>query len=163
MFSARGYNIDSLSVAPTLDPTVSRITCTTSGSDEVVEQIVKQLRKLIDVLRVVQFPIGSGDFVAREMILIKLQAPGQDKKEIMRIADIFRAKVVDVTKDNLTLEVTGDQGKLTAFLDLLNPSDILEVARTGTVALSRRGDRLQIGTTPVHKNGERGEKAMYGV
>jgi acetolactate synthase-1/3 small subunit len=137
MFSARGYNIDSLSVAETLDPTVSRVTCTTTGSEEIVEQIVKQLRKLIDVLRVVHFPLGSRGFVTREMLLVKVEAREHQRSEIMRIAEIFRSKVVDVGKEHLTLEVTGDEEKIQAILELLNSAVILEVARTGLVALPR--------------------------
>ena len=137
MFSARGYNIDSLSVAETMDATISRITCMTSGSDEVLEQIVKQIRKLIDVLRVVHFPLGCGQFVAREMVLIRIQARDHERAEIMRIAEIFRGKVVDVTKESITLEATGDQEKIQAMLELLQPMGILEIARTGPVALPR--------------------------
>jgi len=109
----------------------------TCVSDEVLEQIVKQIRKLIDVLRVVHFPLGSGLFVAREMVLIRVLAKDHERAEIMRIAEIFRGKVVDVTKESITLEVTGDQDKIQAMLELLRPSGILEVARTGPVALPR--------------------------
>ncbi len=143
MFSARGYNIDSLSVGETLDPTVSRITCTTSGNDQIVEQIVKQLRKLIDVIRVVHFPVGSASFVTREMLLIKTKALDHQRAEIMRITEIFRAKVIDVTSETITVEVTGNQEKLDAILELLRPMGVLEIARTGQVALSRGNGKVQ--------------------
>jgi len=155
MFSARGYNIDSLSVAETLDPTVSRITCTTSGSDEIVEQILKQLRKLIDVLRVVHFPLGSAQFVAREMLLIKVHARDHHRAEVMRIAEIFRAKVVDVSKASITLEATGNQEKIGAIVELLQPMGISEVARTGLVAIARGSARLHNGVAK-EQDGRRG-------
>ncbi len=109
MFSARGYNIDSLSVGETMDPTVSRITCTTTGDEGIMEQVVIQLRKLIDVIRVVCFPLGSDEFVTREMVLVKVRALDRQRGEVMRIGEIFRAKVVDVSKETITLEVTGAQ------------------------------------------------------
>jgi acetolactate synthase-1/3 small subunit len=142
MFSARNYNIDSLSVAETMDPTISRITCTAVGDNLEIEQVMKQLRKLIDVIRVVNFTTANGDFVTREMALIKVGAKERNRAEIMRTADIFRAKIVDAGLDSLTLEVTGDEKKINAILELLNPFGILEIARTGQVALSRGGRRL---------------------
>ncbi len=145
MFSARGYNIDSLSVGETMDPTMSRITCTTSGDEGIMEQVVKQLRKLIDVIRVVHFPLGSDEFVTREMVLIKVRALDRERGEVMRIGEIFRAKVVDVSKETITLEVTGDQEKIGAILELLRPMGIMEIARTGQVGLSRGKGRLQNG------------------
>ncbi|MGQ9653789.1 MAG: acetolactate synthase small subunit [Thermodesulfobacteriota bacterium] len=146
MFSARGYNIDSLAVGETMDPTVSRITCTTSGDQGIIEQVVKQLRKLIDVIRVVHFPVWSDEFVTREMVLVKVRALDQERGEVMRIGEIFRAKVVDVSKETITLEVTGDQGKIDAILELLRPMGVMEIARTGQVGLSRGNRRLQNGT-----------------
>ena len=143
MFSARGYNIDSLAVGETLDPTVSRITCTTTGSELVVDQIVKQLRKLIDVIRVIHFHLDSKDFITREMMLIKVKAYEHHRAEIMRITEIFRAKIVDVSKESLTVEVTGDQGKLEAILELLRPIGIQEIARTGLVGLLRGVGKLR--------------------
>ena len=143
LFSARGYNIDSLAVGETTDPAFSRITCSTSGSEKIVEQIVKHLHRLIDVLQVVRFPVGSSRFVAREMLLIKLRAKDNKRAEVMRIADIFKAKIVDVRQDNLTLEVTGDQEKLEAVMELLKPIGVIEIARTGHVALSRGNGGLQ--------------------
>jgi len=142
MFSARNYNIDSLSVAETTDPTISRITCTAVGDDLQIEQVMKQLRKLIDVIRVVNFTAANGDFITREMVLIKVNAKERNRAEIMRTSDIFRAKVVDASRESLTLEVTGDEKKIDAILELLKPYGILEIARTGQVALSRGGKRL---------------------
>ncbi|MFQ6079341.1 MAG: acetolactate synthase small subunit [Thermodesulfobacteriota bacterium] len=142
MFSARNYNIDSLSVAETIDPTISRITCTAVGNDLEIEQVMKQLRKLIDVIRVVNFTTANGDFITREMVLVKVSAKEKNRAEIMRTSDIFRAKIVDASRESLTLEVTGDEKKINALLELLNPFGILEIARTGQVALSRGGKRL---------------------
>ena len=142
MFSARDYNIDSLSVAETMDPTMSRITCTAVGNDLQIEQVMKQLRKLIDVIRVVNFTTANGDFITREMALIKVKARERNRAEIMRTADIFRAKIVDASRESLTLEVTGDEEKINAILELLKPFGILEIARTGQVALARGGRRL---------------------
>ncbi len=142
MFSARDYNIDSLSVAETMDPTISRVTCTAVGDDLEIEQVMKQLRKLIDVIRVVKLTTANDDFITREMALIKVSARERNRAEIMRTADIFRAKIVDASRESLTLEVTGDEKKISAILELLNPFGILEIARTGQVALSRGGRRL---------------------
>ncbi len=142
MFSARAYNIDSLAVAETMDPTVSRITCTAVGDRLEIEQIMKQLRKLIDVIRVVNFTAANGDFITREMALIKVSARERDRAEIMRTSDIFRAKIVDVNRESLTLEVTGDEDKISAILELLKPFGILEIARTGQVAIARGARRL---------------------
>jgi acetolactate synthase-1/3 small subunit len=142
MFSARDYNIDSLSVAETMDPTISRITCTAVGDNLEIEQVMKQLRKLIDVIRVVNFTASEGDFITREMALIKVSAKERNRAEIMRTADIFRGKIVDASRESMTLEVTGDEKKVNAILELLKPFGILEIARTGQVALSRGGRRL---------------------
>ena len=142
MFSARDYNIDSLSVAETMDPTISRVTCTAVGDDLEIEQVMKQLRKLIDVIRVVNLTTANDDFITREMALIKVSARERNRAEIMRTADIFRAKIVDASRENLTLEVTGDEKKINAILELLTPFGILEIARTGQVALSRGTRRL---------------------
>jgi acetolactate synthase-1/3 small subunit len=156
MFSARNYNIDSLSVAETMDPTVSRITCTAVGDNLEIEQVMKQLRKLIDVIRVVNFTTANGDFITREMALIKVSARERNRAEIMRTADIFRAKIVDASRESLTLEVTGDEGKIDAMLELLTPFGIVEIARTGQVALARGGRSLidrhtGTGKPPVQK------------
>ncbi|MGE4553040.1 MAG: acetolactate synthase small subunit [Desulfovibrionaceae bacterium] len=135
LFSGRGFNIDSLNVAPTHEPGVSRMTLTTNGDEQIVEQIVKQLRKLVTVIKVRD--LTEVHSVEREMALIKVNAEGQKRAEILRIVDIFRCKVVDVSLDELTIEVTGDRGKIEAILDLLTRFGIKEIARTGAVALKR--------------------------
>ncbi len=135
LFSGRGYNIESLCVAETLEPNVSRITIVTQGNLPVIEQIKKQLNKLINVIKV--FDLTSTEFVQREMALIKVTAKPESRAEILRIVDIFRCKVVDVGLEHYTVEVTGDEGKLAAILSLLRPIGIKEIARTGIIALQR--------------------------
>ncbi len=135
LFSARGYNIESLSVGETQDPGVSRITIVTTGDDFIVEQIIKQLHRLIDIIKVID--LTGTSFVDREMVLIKVNAGASVRAEVLRISDIFRAKVVDVSAKTYTIEVTGDEGKIQAILGLLRPIGIKEIARTGKVALSR--------------------------
>ena len=135
LFSGRGFNIESLSVAPTLDPSKSKMVITTSGNDQVLEQIKKQLNKIINVIKVVDFM--EKDFVEREMILIKVKAREDTRAEVLRISDIFRAKVVDVSQSSYTLALTGDQGKLKAFIDLLAPAGIIDFIRTGTIVMER--------------------------
>src|SRR5213083_3235886 len=135
LFSARGYNIESLSVGETLDPTVSRMTLVVSGDEFVIEQVTKQLHKLIDVIKVNDLTDES--HVERELMLIRVNAEPQHREEILRTADIFRAKVVDVTQVSFVLEATGDEGKLEALVELLRPMGIQEVVRTGKVAIAR--------------------------
>jgi acetolactate synthase-1/3 small subunit len=135
LFSGRGFNIESLSVAPTLDPSKSKMVITTSGNDQVLEQIKKQLNKIINVIKVVDFM--EKDFVEREMILIKVNAREDTRAEVLRISDIFRAKVVDVSQSSYTLALIGDQGKLKAFIDLLAPAGIIDFIRTGTIVMER--------------------------
>lgn len=135
MFSGRGFNIHSLTVAPTLDPNFSRMTIVTQGTEQTTEQIIKQLRKLINVVKVQD--ISSIDHVERETALIRVSASDDSRAEVLRITDIFRAKVVDVTHDTLTVEVTGAQSKLEAIIELLKPIGILESVRTGLVAIPR--------------------------
>ena len=135
LFSGRGYNIDSLSVAETTDPGTSRITIVTSADMPVVEQIKKQLNKLINVIKV--YELTGSDFVEREMALIKVKAMPEHRAEILRIVDIFRCKVVDVGQNHYTIEVTGNAGKLDALLSLLKPIGIKEIVKTGVVALFR--------------------------
>jgi acetolactate synthase I/III small subunit len=135
MFSGRGFNIHSLAVAPTLDPEYSRMTIVTHGSQQIIEQIIKQLRKLINVVKVQDLTLG--DYVDREMILIRVKATGPKRAEVLNITDIFRAKVVDVTHDTVTIEVSGTQSKIEAILELLAPVGILELLRTGMVAIPR--------------------------
>ena len=135
LISGRGFNIDSLSVAETLDPEVSLITLVTSGSDLIVEQIIKQLRKLINVIKVVD--LTETDFVERELILIKVRAEERSRAEVLRIVDIFRCKVVDVSPRHYTLEVTGTEGKIKAILELMSNFGIEEIVSTGRIAIAR--------------------------
>ena len=135
LFSARGYNIESLTVAPTEDPTLSRMTIVTSGSDEVIEQITKQVNKLIDVVKV--FDLNEGRHIERELMLIKLRAEGKDREEIKRTADIFRGRVIDVTEKTYTIELTGTGEKLDAYLEAVNRELILETVRTGACGVGR--------------------------
>jgi len=135
LFSGRGYNIDSLSVAETLDPTVARMTIVARATQLVIEQLVKQLHKLIDVIKVID--LTDEEHVSREMLLLRVGASPATRAEILRIADIFRAKIVDVTPLSYTLEVTGDESKISAIVELLRPFGIQEVVRTGKVAIAR--------------------------
>lgn len=135
LFSGRGFNIESLNVAPTLDPEVSHMTISTLGDEAIIEQIVKQLRKLITVIKVVD--LTEHKAVQREMALLKVLAEDRNRAEILRIVDIFRCKVVDVGPNDVTLEAIGDHGKIQALINLLTRFGIKEIARTGTVALKR--------------------------
>lgn len=135
LFSGRGYNIESLCVAATTDPNVSRLTMVTIGDETIVEQIKKQLNKLINVIKVYDFT--STKHIQRELILIKVNARPESRAEILRIVDIFRGKVVDVGQNHFTIEVTGSEDKLQAIITLLTPIGIKEIARTGTIALQR--------------------------
>jgi len=135
LFSGRGFNIESLSVGETLDPTVSRMTIVTRGDDRIIEQVIKQLRKLVDVIKVSD--LTGTSFVERELILVKVKATEMGKAEILRINDIFRGKIVDVSPGTYTFLITGDQDKTDAFVKLIKPFGIKEIARTGKVALAR--------------------------
>jgi len=135
LFSGRGFNIESLCVAETMDSDISRITLVTSGDDMILEQIQKQLNKLINVIKVINFTEKPS--IYREMLLIKVTAKATFRAEILRIVDIFRCKVVDVGPEHYTIEVTGDDGKINALLNLLRPMGIKEIARTGSIALAR--------------------------
>ncbi|MDD2605795.1 MAG: acetolactate synthase small subunit [Desulfobacterales bacterium] len=135
LFSGRGFNIESLCVAETIDPKISRITLVTLANPPVVEQIEKQLNKLVNVIKVRD--LSGDDAVKREMALICVQAKPEHRAEILRIVDIFRCKVVDVGLEHYIIEVTGDEGKLAALINLLRPMGIQKIARTGTVALLR--------------------------
>ncbi len=135
LFSGRGFNIESLCVAPTMDAAVSRITVTTKANPPLIEQIEKQINKLINIIKVRDLSIEQA--VKREMALIRVKANAQTRAEVLRIVDIFRCKVVDVGAEQYTIEVTGDQGKIEALLRLLKPIGIKEIARPGTVALYR--------------------------
>lgn len=139
LFSARGYNIESLSVAPTEDPTLSRMTLVTNGPDEMVEQITKQLNKLIEVVKLVD--LSSEGYVERELMLVKVRAVDKDREEMMRLANIFRGNIIDVTNELYTIELTGTRAKLDGFLQAIDRNLILEIARTGVSGLSR-GERI---------------------
>jgi len=135
LFSARGFNIDSLAVGETEDPTISRITMVVPGDDQIIEQVIKQLRKLIDVIKVVD--LTNQPIIARELVMVRVKARGQERDEIMRLAEIFRAHIVDVHPESFTLEVTGTEDKIQALLTLLKPFGIKKLVRTGKVALAR--------------------------
>ena len=135
LFAAKGYNIDSLSVGATEEQGVSRMTIVTHGDDQIIEQIIKQLNKLIDTIKVVDLTFES--FVERELALVKVQSSSDTRSEIMQVAEIFRAKVVDISPKTLTLEATGSQPKVDAIISMLKPFGIKELARTGRVALKR--------------------------
>jgi acetolactate synthase-1/3 small subunit len=135
LFSGRGFNIESLCVAETTDPTVSRITLVTSGDDQVLEQVTKQLNKLINVIRVSDF--SNRSYIVRELVLVKVAADERTRGEVMNVVSIFRGKVVDVGSRSYVVEVTGAEEKIAAFLDLLRPYGIKEIVRTGMVAMFR--------------------------
>ncbi len=135
LFSGRGFNIESLCVAETMDPNVSRMTIVTSGNEQIIEQIIKQLHKLINVIKVID--LTGADHVERELMLVKVATDVNNRAEVLRIADIFRAKIVDVSPKYYTIETTGDESKLTALTELLRPHGIKEVARTGKIAMVR--------------------------
>jgi acetolactate synthase I/III small subunit len=135
MFSGRGYNIDSLNVAPTHDPEVSRMTIVARGDDATVEQIVRQLNKLVNVLEVTDF--CDYEYIDRELVLVKVKVDGKRRSEVMQITDIFRTKIVDVQPKSMTIEVTGNETKVTKFIELMENFGVLELTRTGKVALSR--------------------------
>ncbi|MBK5969216.1 MULTISPECIES: acetolactate synthase small subunit [Thiorhodovibrio] len=135
LFSARGYNIESLTVAPTDDPTLSRMTLVTCGNDDIVEQIKKQLNKLIDVVKLAD--LSEGPHIEREMMLIKLRAKGADREELKRLTEIFRAKIVDVTESSYVVELTGTSSKLDAFIQAVPDGLITEVVRSGPSGIGR--------------------------
>ena len=139
LFSARGYNIESLTVAPTEDPSLSRMTIVTYGSDEVIEQIIKQLNKLIDVVKVLD--LNGGKHIERELMLVKVKASHQYREEMKRISDIFRGRIIDVSDNTFTVEITGSSTKLDAYIESLDKSAIVETVRTGSSGIGR-GDRI---------------------
>lgn len=139
LFSARGYNIETLTVAPTEDATLSRLTIMTTGSEDVIEQITKHLNRLVDVVKVVD--LTEGAHIERELMLIKVRAVGKEREEVKRMADIFRGRIVDVTDKSYTIELTGTQEKTQAFIDALDRSSILETVRTGVSGIGR-GERI---------------------
>lgn len=139
LFSARGYNIESLTVATTEDATLSRMTIVTSGNDAIIEQIIKQLNKLIDVVKVLD--LNDGKHIERELMLIKVKASNTHREEMKRMCDIFRGRIIDVTDGSFTIELTGSGHKLDAFIESLDKSAILETVRTGASGIGR-GDRI---------------------
>ena len=139
LFSARGYNIESLSVAPTQDQSLSRMTIVTSGSDEVIEQIIKQLNKLIDVVRVLD--LNDGRHIERELMIVKVKATNKYRDEIKSISDTFGGRIIEMTETTFTIEITGPSSELDDFLDSLNKSAIIETVRTGALGIGR-GDRI---------------------
>ena len=139
LFSARGYNIETLTVAPTEDRSLSRLTIVTSGSDEIIEQITKQLNKLVDVIKVVD--LSEAAHIERELMLIKVRATGKDREEMKRMADIFRGRIIDVTETTYVIELTGSGSKLDSFIQAIDKDLILETVRTGVSGIGR-GDRI---------------------
>ena len=139
LFSARGYNIESLTVAPTEDASMSRMTIVTTGSDEIIEQINKQLNKLVDVVKVVD--ISESAHIERELMLIKVRATGKDRDEMKRMADIFRGRIIDATDSSYVIELTGNQTKLDSFIGAIDTGLILETVRSGIAGIGR-GDRI---------------------
>lgn len=135
LFSGRGFNIESLCVAETMEPGISCLTLVTRGDDAIIEQITKQLHKLIDVIKVTD--ISDKEYVEREMVLIRVKAEAQTRAEVLRIIDIFRGKVVDVSPKTYAVELTGPESKIKAVIDILRPIGIKEIVRTGTIAMSR--------------------------
>jgi len=135
LFSGRGFNIESLSVAETIDPNISRMTILTRGDDQILEQITKQLNKLINIIKVIDFK--SNEYVGRELALIKVTVTEENRSEVLSIIDIFRGKVVDVSSESYTIEITGDENKMLAIIDLFTPMGIKDIARTGSAALTR--------------------------
>jgi acetolactate synthase-1/3 small subunit len=136
LFSGRGYNIDTLNVGPTQDPNTSRMTIVTRGDDATLEQIVKQLNKLVDILQVMDF--RDGEYVDRELVLVKVGVDSKTRAEVMQITDIFRAKIVDVQPKSLTIEITGNESKVEKFIDLMKTFGVLDLTRSGKVALPRK-------------------------
>jgi len=136
LFSGRGYNIDSLNVGPTHDASASRMTIVTRGDDATIEQIVKQLNKLVDVLEVQDF--RDTEFIDRELVLVRVKVDSKTRAEVMQITDIFRAKIVDVQPKSLSIEITGNESKVEKFIVLMKTFGILELTRTGKVALPRK-------------------------
>ncbi len=135
LFSARGYNIEAMTVAPTHDPGISRMTVVTRGSEEIMEQVLKQLNKLVEVIRV--HDLTEGPHIERELMLIKVHAVGPDREEVKRLSDIFRGRIIDVTDRSYTMELTGTGEKLDAFIHALDPGMVIEVVRSGASAISR--------------------------
>jgi acetolactate synthase-1/3 small subunit len=138
MFSGRGFNIDTLNVGPTLDPATSRMTIVVRGDDSVLEQVTKQLRKLVDVIELQDF--RDDQSVDRELVLLRVSVNPQSRAEVMQLCDIFRAKIIDVQRNNLSIEITGDESKISKFIFLMEPFGISDLTRTGKIALARRDE-----------------------
>jgi len=138
MFSGRGFNIDTLNVGPTLDPSTSRMTIVVRGDDSVLDQVTKQLRKLVDVIELQDF--SDDQSVDRELVLLRVSVNPQSRAEVMQLCDIFRAKIIDVQRNNLSIEVTGDESKISKFIFLMEPFGISDLTRTGKIALARRDE-----------------------
>jgi acetolactate synthase-1/3 small subunit len=138
MFSGRGFNIDTLNVGPTLDPSTSRMTIVVRGDDSVLEQVTKQLRKLVDVIELQDF--NENQSVDRELVLLRVSVNPQSRAEVMQLCDIFRAKIIDVQRHNISIEVTGDESKISKFIFLMEPFGISDLTRTGKIALARRDE-----------------------
>ncbi|MGF1678417.1 MAG: acetolactate synthase small subunit [Candidatus Methylacidiphilales bacterium] len=135
LFSGRGFNIDSLNVGPTSDPKTSRMTIVVVGDDKILDQVVKQLNRLVEVIEIQDFQ--EGEFVDRELVMVKVQVDKNTRAEIMQMCDIFRAKIVDVQPHNVSIEITGDEGKVEKFLALMTNFGVTDLTRTGRVAMSR--------------------------
>jgi len=142
LFSARGYNIESLTVAPTEDSTLSRMTLVTTGDENIIEQITKQLNKLVDVVKLVD--LSEGPHIERELMMIKVRAEGAMREELKRLSDIFRGSIIDVTGNSYTVEMTGDGAKLDAFIASLDCETIIETVRSGPLGIARGGKRLAV-------------------
>ncbi len=151
LFSGRGFNIESLCVAESLDPTISTMTIVTSGNDQIIEQILKQLNKLINVIKVVD--LKELDYVAREMVLVKVNATDKWREEVLRMVEIFRGRIIDVAPKTYTVMITGDEEKIKAFLALLKPIGIREMVRTGPIAMPRGEKTVKL----KDKEGEGGD------
>ena len=152
LFSGRGFNIESLCVAESLDPTISTMTIVTTGNDAILEQILKQLNKLINVIKVVDFK--EMEYVSREMVLVKVNAEEKTRAEILRIVEIFRGRIIDVSSKSYTVMITGDEDKLKAFINLLRPLGIKELVRTGPIAMPRGEKMMKIKEKQDNKGGE---------
>ncbi len=142
LFSQRNFNIETLNVAPTEDPTLSRLTVTTIGSDQVIEQITKQLNKLIEVVKLVD--LTEGDHITRELMLVKIKAMGQRREEVKRLVDIFRGQIIDLTNRTYTVQMVGDQQKLDAFIEIVGEAYVMEVVRSGVCGIARSDKTLSI-------------------
>jgi acetolactate synthase-1/3 small subunit len=154
LFSGRGFNIESLCVAETLDPTISTMTIVTSGNDAIIEQILKQLNKLINVIKVVDFK--ELDYVSREMVLVKVNADEKTREEVLRMIEIFRGRIIDVSPKTYTIMITGDEEKLKAFLTLIKPLGIKELVRTGPIAMARGEKTIKMNEKHLKGEGKNG-------